>query len=55
MNEALQVIAAARALKRQWRMYRPGAYKAWVAMATQDEREAEIELLVALELGEKRN
>ena len=54
-NDGLQIITAARALKRQWRMYRPAAFRAWAAMATDEEEEAAVELLVALDLGEKRN
>ena len=54
-DEALQIFAPARALKRQWLMYRPAAFKAWAAMATDEEEEAAIELLVALDLGERRH
>jgi hypothetical protein len=55
MNEALQLLAAARALKRRWRMYRPNAFRAWAAMATEEEEAAAVELLVALDLGERRH
>ena len=54
-SENAQALAAARAFKRMWRRCRADAIRCWAIMATKEERQAAVDLLVALELGERRH
>ena len=45
-----------RDLKLRWKYFREDAtLRAWLERATEDEQEAAVDLLVALELGQRRN
>ena len=44
-----------RDLKLRWKYFREDALRDWLERATEDEQEAAVDLLVALELGQRRN
>ena len=54
-SENAQALAAARAFRKMWRRCRADAFRTWCIMATKDERQAAVELLVALKIGERRH
>ena len=54
-SQGAQLLADARALKRHWRASREETFRGWTVMVTDEEEEALVDLLVALELGEQRH
>jgi hypothetical protein len=46
---------SARDLKMRWKHFREDALRDWLATATEEEKEAAVDLLVALNLGQRRH
>ena len=47
--------ASSRDLKLRWKYFREDALRDWLATATEEEKEAAVDLLVALDLGQRRH